>query len=114
MIYENNSWRPDRTGEFPRLYEKFLEQETAQAPKAANGEKNAPGDDSVLANAIAAAYYRYMIDGDARQAQAVLAALLPANRRPAASRTWSDIEKAARTFAPQTNAILKRPSVKGD
>jgi len=112
LVFDNYSWRPDQVGEYPKLYEKFLAQETDDAEKILNSGEDKPEDYAIFTSAIAAVYYHYMIYGDAKKSEEFLTKLLSKNHASAIPSTWNDIEKAVKKFKPQTNIVLRRPSNK--
>ena len=89
VIFDDNTWRADKLGEFATAYQALA----AEAEAAGQ-------DDKTAGRAITLAYYAHMAGTDAAGVKAVLKAELPAEFANLSDTIFDDIVKAAAEFKP--------------
>ncbi len=95
LLFENDAWRADKIGEFPKRYQELA--------------RNVAADSTMFppSRAMLAAYYSLMAGENANQAGAAFKKSLPREYARVADAVFADIQKAARGFNPVR--MLKLP-----
>ncbi len=88
LLFENNAWRADKIGEFPKRYQDLARKVAADATMYPPSR------------AMLAAYYSLMAGENANQAGATFKKNLPKEYARIADAAFADIQKAATGFSP--------------
>jgi hypothetical protein len=101
-VFDSDTWRMDRVGEFPGYYNKELLPEAREAARRCSKSGADCIDSEIAQAAIIVASYQHMAGKSASACLTELRTALPENFKPVADAIMADIVKQANSYAPLT------------